>query len=634
MKSRSARGKPPVKKSRSARRKSARRKSPVKKSRSARRKSARRKSPVKKSRSARRKSARRKPPVKKSRSARRKSPVKKSRSARRKSPVKKSRSARRKPPVKKSRSALRKLPVKKSRSARRKNQKIMLKGGGGEEEVGEEEEKCTINLVIENVGGGDDKMLIRDEYHVDKFIYKNDIAQNYEKENIFLLNKQAHDLYQSAKFKKVYNNMLYNELFFPTFYDIIGSLYICSKKIQNVWNEIAHLFKFKIAIFNGSNSGFRHIKETDYIVGLNILMSCSSKRLAENLNGKHNTKGKYFIGIDGMNHNYGSSFYTCIESIKIDAKDFISEYEKYPDEFPILRIIKIFFNKYKYNVAASEKCSVLTIIGIIHKLYELQPKIIAKTPFNKRDDNYFNSKFQKKCLTEEMCTIDVDFENYIRKIITTIDKETPNNTDITKIYQQFFDKSQFDEEFDVKEYNSEHDTIVDKFEKEYKIYIKKSNSNRNEYFFIKRINSEDESDSFYINKLFDLVNADGSEKDSETHDIDITKIYERFFDKSQFNVQVLEVKEYNEQNGTIVDEDYKQYKIYLKKSNRKKYFFIKRINSKDENDNFYINKECTLVNSDGSENELFDSDVGSQIDLDSEDYTKDYTKDDTQDDYD
>ena len=445
MKSRSARRK-------SARRKSARRKPPVKKSRSARRKSpvkksrsARRKSPVKKSRSACRKlpvkksrSACRKPPLKKSRSACRKPPLKKSRSARRKLPVKKSRSACRKPPLKKSRSARRKLPVKKSRSARRKNQKIMLKGGGAEpeevgkgeeevvkevgkgeeEEVGKEEEKCTINLILNYLSY--DKILIISEFSADKFIYKNSIVQKYEKDNIALLNDKAHSLYISAKKENRYNDMVYEPNGFSDFYDAIGSLYICTQKIQHVWNQIASNVNFNIAIFNGSNSVLKDIKkESDYIVGLNILMSCRSKNKAQELNKLYNRNGKYFIGIDGYTHNYGSSFYICLYFIEISKKDFVTEYEKYPDEFPIIRIIKIFFNKYKFNNDTNEKCSVLTIKDIINKLIKLEPKITNKKPFNTKEDNYFNSEFHHKCYTEEICTIDVEFENYIREIMKT-----------------------------------------------------------------------------------------------------------------------------------------------------------------------------------------------------------------------
>jgi hypothetical protein len=448
-KSRSSRRKPPVKKSRSARRKppvkksrSARRKPPVKKSRSARRKSTRRKPPVKKSRS-----ARRKPPVKKSRSTRRKPPVKKSRSSRRKLPLKKSRSARRKLPVKKSRSERRKLLVKKSRSARRKNQKIMLKGGGdeaeevgkgeeevvkevgkGEEEVvkevGKEEEKCTINLILNNLSY--DKILIISELS-DKFIYKNSIVQKYEKDNIALLNDKAHSLYISAKKEKIYNNMFYEPNLFSDFYDAIGSLYICTQKIQDVWNQIASNFNFNIAIFNGSNSVLKDIKkESDYIVGLNILMSCRSKNKALELNKLYNRNGKYFIGIDGYTHNYGSSFYICLYFIEISKKDFVTEYEKYPDEFPIIRIIKIFFNKYKFNNDTTEQCSVLTIKDIINKLIKLEPKITNKKSFNTKEDNYFNSEFHHKCYTEEICTIDVEFENYIREIMKTIEKKYIN----------------------------------------------------------------------------------------------------------------------------------------------------------------------------------------------------------------
>ena len=366
----------------------------------------------------------------------------------------------------------------------------------------------------------------------------NIVVQSFEKENIERINAEADYMYMSAK------HGTYSNTEIVSLYDTIGSLYICSKPIQDLWNKLALELELNIAIFNGENDAFqyKHLDESNYIKGINILKSCSSDKMAKELNNKYNTNGKFFIGIRGTTHNYGSSFYMCKKRLEIEAKDFVDEYEKYPDTFPILRIIKIFFNNFN-----SRDCSIFTIKKIKAKLESVKGK--KKFGITNKD-YYFNSDFQQNC-TSDICTIDVEFEKYINDIIKEIEQEekdkkeridkiseekrvlnetrntlvsvTPDSTDITKEYEKFFNKRAFKDDFDTLKYNESNDTIEVDDHVEYKIYLKKSDKNK-EYYFVERMNPEYDPDSefgdgsFYMDSFGVHLRFDGeyySDSDSE-----------------------------------------------------------------------------------------------------------------------
>ena len=381
--------------------------------------------------------------------------------------------------------------------------------------------------------------------YIPSIVFPNTVVQNFEKENIESINDAAYNMYMLA----TYGN--YGNTEIVSLYDKIGSLYICSKPIQDLWNKLALELKLNIAIFNGESDAFQYkfLDESNYINGINILKSCSSDKMAKDLNIKYNTNGKFFIGIRGTTHNYGSSFYMCKKRLEIEAKDFVDEYEKYPDTFPIVRIIKIFFNNFN-----SRDCSIFTIEKIKSKLASAAKEVVEKKLVNKKKkevvkkklvnkkefgiknkDYYFNSDFQQDC-TPDICTIDVEFEKYINDIMEEIEQEkkveneriakikegkrvlietrnilvsnTPDGTDITKEYEKFFDKRAFEDDFDTVKYNESNDTIdVDDDHAEYKIYLKKSNKNR-EYYFVERMNPEDDQDSEFGYGSF-YMNSDG-----------------------------------------------------------------------------------------------------------------------------
>jgi hypothetical protein len=347
-----------------------------------------------------------------------------------------------------------------------------------------------------------------------KLIYPNYELQTNENMNIYNINTEANRLYNNAKRFNIFNESELVQL-----YDNIGSIYICSRLISELWNELSNKLELNIAIYNGDNSSFKSLNDENFIIGINILAGCSTKVLAESLN-KKKLHGKYFIGIDGYKHNYGKSFYLCGENVfKMNADEFIYEYEKYGYELPLIKIIKIFFDKFKNcEYPNCRSCSILTLEKIEQKLQVVKDHII-KTKILSGKDDYFNSNYQEKC-NSNSCKIDNEFELYFKeKLVVMLNEEKkanekreadmksisdkllsiPDGTDITDQYKDFIKETDFINFDNIAEkgfsLSLENNYLKIKFinfeeknlENVYKIYLKKESNDFN-YLNIYKLN--------------------------------------------------------------------------------------------------------------------------------------------------
>jgi len=265
--------------------------------------------------------------------------------------------------------------------------------------------KTIINLVTSSFNKKKELIDLID-FDESKVVYNNTLIQKNEENSINDINDQAIRLYDH-----------FNPFDFVALYDNIGALFICSKIIQECWNDLALEVGLNIAIFNGDTETCTRIPDENYIVGVNIISGCSTKTKVMELNTpKNNSDGKYFIGFDGYKHNYGESFYLCGErTLEMTVVEFQTSYRELSDELPIIKIIKIFFNKFNCTQINCRNCDNITLQKIKDKLNILKPKIDAKQKFTGRD-NYFNSEYHIKCNHGE-CKPDVFFENYIRDIL-------------------------------------------------------------------------------------------------------------------------------------------------------------------------------------------------------------------------
>jgi hypothetical protein len=381
------------------------------------------------------------------------------------------------------------------------------------------------------------ELVVPDSPH--QLLYINKLLQDRENDNLKNLNDKSESMYSQAKQDS------FDSTDFVNLYDAIGALYICTTKINDLWNILANHVGFNIAIFNGDKTLFRQINPSKFIVGLNILFGCSTKENAEELNNKtNNSKGIYFIGIDGYKHNYGSSIYACgPNSLKMTTQEFIREYESYSEEYPIIRIIKIFFSKFKYcKEETCRNCNVISLDKIQQKLLKLKPKIEKKESFTGKD-HYFNTDYQDNCNVVK-CIPDLEFESYIKQKIYAIDtaeklekelkiaasqkkKEwdatfriltTNSNTneetteeDITKEYKNYFFKDEDLEEIlgDIPTLDRINNYLVTP-NGNYRIFIIKKKNNKDKYFKFEVNNNENESYINYFTKGYVPADENGS----------------------------------------------------------------------------------------------------------------------------
>ena len=386
-----------------------------------------------------------------------------------------------------------------------------------------------INKHIELVG----------EYDQNAVVYKNNLLQMNETINLKKINDDSKDMYQQAK-----EHNRFVETNFVELYDTIGLLFNFTIRINEIWNELANKVKLNIAIFNGDISAFKNLRDEHYIIGVNILYGCMTDEKAKALNTlENNACGKYFIGFKGYVHAYGNSIYVCGDCrLEIKIHEFISEYEKYPDEYPINKIIKIFFSKFKHcEEIGCRNCDVINLTKIEEKLSKLKPKIESNTKFTGKD-HYFNSEFYNKCNIVE-CKPDIEFEKYIRnniKIIddreklkeaarleaTRIDKEWTENrnilitntnineetteTDITQEYKNYFRESDLEKNLGSFVLDTINNYLkVD--DKNLRIFIIKRKNLKYKYFKFMEYDASGEKLFAYYDENLTNINDDGTE---------------------------------------------------------------------------------------------------------------------------
>ena len=191
-------------------------------------------------------------------------------------------------------------------------------------------------------------------------------------------------------------------------YDNIGGFYLCSKHVEEAWKRVAEECQVDLAVFNGEGSTVsKHMNESQFIEGLNILAGCSTSGFAAECNRNYNKHGKYFIGFDNYKHNYGTSFFTCPDAFDLSFDAFMEKYTALGDEVPIVKIIKIAHESFQ-----GRHCGMLTLEGVAAKIKAVKPKMNGV--FTNKD-HYFESKYRIDCRTSP-CEPDLQYETYIRNL--------------------------------------------------------------------------------------------------------------------------------------------------------------------------------------------------------------------------
>ena len=269
--------------------------------------------------------------------------------------------------------------------------------------------------------------------------YENTLLQNIEDNNLKELDEKAEYLYNMAK-----NQNIYDVSVAMAFYDAIASFYMCTKEINELWNDVAYRIKSNIRIFIGDNTAMKDIfyskdeNSDNFIVGINILLSCMTHDHAINLNKKYNGENKYFVGFKYYVHPYGTSVYNCMHPSGITQEDFITEYDNMSaDVYPINKIITIFFNNLKNKLLKKgRECYNFTLDNIEKKLLLIKTQITLNNKPSSKGElesiSYFNKNSGTIC-DLHTCSLDLKFENYISDNLKRIyDREAEVKADVEK----------------------------------------------------------------------------------------------------------------------------------------------------------------------------------------------------------
>ena len=211
-------------------------------------------------------------------------------------------------------------------------------------------------------------------------------------------------------------------------YDELISIHILSESSQIFWNDIAITTKQNIAIFYGHGHTFKvNIQSDDinkFIVGLNILLGCTTNDHAKQLNTLYNQSGKYFIGFRDYLHMYGNSIYICDSALKSNENTFR---DNTLTDDNLLTITKLFYTNFFNRCSESSttkcrKCFEINKDNIIKKINSIKPKIDKGTYFSgNNSDFYFNSEYYCECVpiveaTKSCCNENTDFIRYINDL--------------------------------------------------------------------------------------------------------------------------------------------------------------------------------------------------------------------------
>ena len=338
-------------------------------------------------------------------------------------------------------------------------------------------------------------------------------------------------------------------------YDIITNLYLISDEYTLFWNNIYEEIHIPIKIFVGENASIKQfiINQTDhinFINGINILLGCSTKKLASELNKDYNIIGKYFIGIDGFLHTYSNSLIRCNNALKINKDEFIKEWDSLGTLPNVVKIINIFM---KYIQADCDNCNrncyIIKENNIKDKLKNIATKINSPHSIIDKllgDRDHFNSTNSSYCSeSTKPCSIDIKYEKYFIKLddeyqiklakkeeikkreeeelkkrkeemVSIYNKymETPDDTNITINYKLYFnniDLQNFEEKFDIE--RIEDGFLITKDNYKYLLFFQKKNNT--EFFKLVDINDTDPDSILFIDNKSSEVDENGYEKSDD-----------------------------------------------------------------------------------------------------------------------
>ncbi len=256
---------------------------------------------------------------------------------------------------------------------------------------------------------------------INQFFDKGDVVNA----NIFTIEQIAK--YYNDFFIRAVNNNLNHQMnhLYGEILDSIGLFYATSNNFKEYWQGIADEVQSNINVFIGDNITFRNnipIIGNNACSGINILISCSCKDYAKQLNQSFNSVGKKFVGFAGEVHNIGNTIYRCgvdggglsqinFETIFNTKLKTIAEFN--PTEEDII-IILLSYIKIINEHAEADQCMILPREKIIQKF-----NIIKVNPTLSETDSYFKTDFLIRCNNVSPLTCNPDIIP-VKNFISTI----------------------------------------------------------------------------------------------------------------------------------------------------------------------------------------------------------------------
>ena len=213
-----------------------------------------------------------------------------------------------------------------------------------------------------------------------------------------------------------------NQRIIAGIYDSISLFYLSSPKFQDYWREIERQFGMKIKIFYGETTSvnteaFKQ-RESDFIEGLNILLSCQSHDLAYDLTQKYYAKGKYFLGFKFFAHLYGATMVKCKKTLTdVFTQTFLDSakcLEIAGQNPPTIQLINIMFYLFKKECPNCRECIFIDNDNIIRKIRAIKDKMSTKKPLT-RAEAYFAEENGLICNREiDICEKDSEIDTFIK----------------------------------------------------------------------------------------------------------------------------------------------------------------------------------------------------------------------------
>lgn len=254
-------------------------------------------------------------------------------------------------------------------------------------------------------------------------IFKLSFLTQYANQVIQEIDQQIPKEMKSSLFESEWAS-IFNQRKVAGLYDSLMLFNLSSPKFTDYWRGIERDFGMKIKFFYGEHPSVNtedfKSQRTQFIDGLNILLSCNSHDLAYELTQKYkrdNKYYKYFLGFKFCAHVYGTTFVKCKNALKgILTKSFLEceGLEIAGNNPPSIQLINLMLHMLKKPCPNCRECIFIDNDNIIRKISAIKRKMDTNASLT-RGEAYFAEDNGVICNRYiNICEKDDDIDTFIR----------------------------------------------------------------------------------------------------------------------------------------------------------------------------------------------------------------------------